>query len=186
LKVSFEELVEETTRLNLLNSNLVTIVGFFNETSSAEDSLNNVTASLTEQIVTFRALVVDTLEISSQTQMIHWDCDYRDVYGERPYGSDFDVVIPPGDIEGLVSYVNQSILQDLCLSETKFRSYVQLTNPDGLTSNQLVTAVTTYVSAALEWYFPPADDNNEITTPGVSQDMWAEAGYHCQNLESQF
>mmetsp|Transcript_55746 Transcript_55746/g.84374 ORF Transcript_55746/g.84374 Transcript_55746/m.84374 type:complete len:572 (+) Transcript_55746:85-1800(+) len=186
LEASFEQLEEETTRLNSLNYKLQTVVGFLNETSATEDSLEQITANLTEQIVANRALVVDTLEISSRSWLSHWDCDYRDVFGDRTFAGDFDVLIPADEIDGVVDYVDGRILQKLCLSEAEFRMFLLLTFPDGLTSNQLITAVTTYMSAALDWYFPSSDAAADQAMPGVSQDMWAAAGYQCPNLESQF
>jgi cell division septum initiation protein DivIVA len=182
LEVALGELVGENDRLEDLNIGLETIVGFLNETSAEiGESLEQVADFLAEQITTSRVLVLGNLETSSQTKISNWDCDYRDVYREKTYGTDFDAPIPPGEIAGIVAYVNDRILSDLCLIASDFENYLSETYSDSLTSNRVVTAVTNYVSAALDWYFSDGQGGE-----GISHEQWAEAGYRCQNLPDQF
>jgi hypothetical protein len=178
LKEALNGFVEENEKLGNLNDDLNTIVSFLNDTSlEIGDTLDTFTGYLADQITSSRVLVLETLESASRQKINYWDCDYRDVYQEKDYGNDFDIEIPVVDIPEIVLYVNTRILSDLCLIEADFTKYLEDAYPsENLTSNRLVTSVTVYVTAALDWYF----------TEGVSPEQWAEAGYQCENVQEQF
>ena len=193
LEVVFGIMVGENDRLEHLNVELEMIVGFLNETSlGIGESLEDVTDFLAEQISTSRLLLLTNIETSFQSRVANWDCDYRDVYRERPFGIDFDLQIPPKEIPGIVAYVENRILSDLCLHGADFHNYLTIQYGDDLTSNRLVTGVTNYVSAALDWYFDnnigkdDEESRHRRTAVGVSQEEWAAAGYQCENLNDSF
>lgn len=162
-----------------MNSDLLTIVGFLNETSvGIDDSLSEITGFLSSQIAANGALVIESLENTYRQRVATWDCDYRDVFREQAFGSDFNA--PITERETVLSYVDDRVLSELCLDRDDFDRYLSSTFPEGLTSYRLARAVVEYTSEALDYYFP---EENEV---GLSRTEWSDASYACKNIESTF
>lgn len=76
-------LTAENDRLENLNSDLVSIVTFLNETTfGLDDSLQQITSFLADQIVANKVLLSETLENTYRQRVQNWDCDYRDHFGK--------------------------------------------------------------------------------------------------------
>jgi myosin heavy subunit len=179
LRSTLESFTAENDRLQDLNSDLLTIVGFLNETSvGIDDSLSEITGFLSSQIAANGALVIESLENTYRQRVATWDCDYRDVFREQAFGSDFNA--PITERETVLSYVDDRVLSELCLDRDDFDRYLSSTFPEGLTSYRLARAVVEYTSEALDYYFP---EENEV---GLSRTEWSDASYACKNIESTF
>eukprot|EP00980_Cylindrotheca_fusiformis_P026231 scaffold15521_cov119-Cylindrotheca_fusiformis.AAC.5 len=179
LQETLDSFTTENDRLQDLNINLVTIVGFLNETSlGIDNSLTEIAGFLSSQIAANGALVIESLENTYRQRVASWDCDYRDIFREQPFGSDFNAPITERDT--VLTYVDDRVLSELCLDRDDFDRYLSLTFPEGLTSYRLVRGVVEYTAEALDYYFP---EENEI---GLSTTQWADASYKCENIEQSF
>lgn len=170
--------MEENSRLEQLNLDLLTIVNFLDETSAVlDDSLQQVTNFLADQITANQVRVLSSLQTTYALRVASWDCDFRSIFGERNYGQDFSGEIPAADTYEIVTYVSNRVLNELCLDSADFSQYLQQTQFTPLTSNRLSTAVTLYTQSALDWHFPEEDES------GLSFEDWSAAQYKCRNIE---
>jgi len=172
-------LTSENNRLESLNKDLVRIVGFLNETSlGLDDSLQQVTDFLTDQIAANQVLALASLENTFRQRVLSWDCAYRDYFREQAFGQDFNVLIT--NVTGVVDYVDERVLSELCLDKVEFEEYLRQEYPEGLNSFRLMRGVDDYTTKALDYYFP------EVNETGIAPEAWAEASYDCQKLQSSF
>ena len=166
----------ENDRLQEHNDNLVLLIDFLNETSlGLDDSLQQVTEFLSEQITANKQLVLNNLEISYKQRLNSWDCDYRDNFRETAFGQNFDLRIT--DLSRVLEYVDERILSELCLDEDDFEDYLDSLYPDGvITTYRLMRAVNLYTTDAIDFYFPEPGET------GLSIEDWSDASYDCENL----
>jgi hypothetical protein len=170
--------VDENSKLEKLNLDLLTIVNFLDETSEGlDDSLQQVTNFLANQITANQVLLLGSLENTYSQRVNSWDCDFRSIFGERDYGQDFNAEIPASDFNEVVTYVSNRVLDELCLDSADFSQYLQQVQFTPLTSNRLSTAVTLYTQIALDWYFPEENES------GLTFENWSTAKYDCQNID---
>ena len=172
--------VEENDRLESLNGNLLTIVSFLNETSQGlGDSLSEITDYLADQITANQVLVLESLENTYRQRISSWDCDYRDIFREENFGSDFSA--PITDVPSVLDYVDERVMSELCLDVSDFELYLNQENPGGIiTSFRLIRGVLLYTTAALDYYFPEEDEL------GLAVEKWSDASFACENLSSPF
>lgn len=169
----------ENERLESLNTNLSAIVSFLNETSlGLDNTLQQVTGFLASQINANQALLTQTLENTYLQRVQNWDCAYRDNFREQGFGANFSQVIT--NLSGVVDFVDERVLSELCLDKSDFQQYLLQEYPDGVTSFRLLRGVSTYTTVALDYYFPEAGET------GIAPEEWADAAYDCQNLPSSF
>lgn len=172
-------LTTENNRLESLNSDLVSIVTFLNETSlGLGNSLDQVAGFLSAQIVANQVLVSESLENTYRQRVQNWDCDYRDHFRGQPFGNDYDVTI--GDLIPVINYANERVLSELCLDSSDFELYLMRQYPEGVSSFRFISALTIYTAEALDFYFPEQEEQ------GISPEEWANASYKCQNLQTKF
>lgn len=172
-------LSSENDRLQSLNSNLVTIVSFLNDTSlGLDNSLQQITGFLADQIAANKALVSESLENTYRQRVQSWDCDYRDFFRGESFASDFNLVIT--DLNSVVDYVDERVLSEICLDEADFERFLLEEYPEGVNSFRLIRGVSIYTTKALDFFFPEANET------GVTPEEWAEASYDCQKLQASF
>jgi methyl-accepting chemotaxis protein len=171
--------VSENDRLEKLNDGLLTIVTFLNETSQGLDnSLQQVTEFLAGQIAANQVLVLGSLENTYRQRISNWDCDYREIFREETFGSDFSA--PITDFASVLDYVDERVLSELCLDVSDFELYLNEANPDGITSFRLIRGVLLYTTEALDYYFPENDET------GLTLAGWSQASFTCDNLLNPF
>jgi hypothetical protein len=179
LQVTLDSFKEENDRLQDLNADFISILGFLNETSLGIDtSLSQITDFLSSQIAASEVLVLESLENTMRQRIGSWDCDYRDIFREQTYGSDYSA--PITERSRVLDYVDERVLSELCLSRDDFDSYLSFRFPQGLTSYRLFRGVLEYTSKALDFYFP---EEGEF---GLSGSSWSDAAYACKNLRTIF
>jgi predicted nucleic acid-binding Zn-ribbon protein len=176
------DFVAENDRLESLNDDLVSVVSFLNETSLGIDrTLQGVTDFLATQISSSKVLVLASIESKLDASRDNWDCDYRDIFREEPFGTDFNV--PITDMDAVLSYVDNKVLSELCLDRTDFVNQLAMAYPPAagtLTSFRLMRSVLRYTDAAIDYYFP---EDGEV---GLAYEDWAAASFECQNLANTF
>ena len=175
LQSTLQRFDDENDRLEEFNTNLMSGLQYLNTTvtDGIDTSLAEITVVLGEQIQQQQLLTLKQLEISYRQLITNWDCDYRNVFVNEPYGQDYDIPMigynPEADkllLPATVhTYIQDRVLSKLCLVDTTdnkdentedFLRYLQQTNTDlrGITSNQLIRSVTLYTDEALKYYFP--------------------------------
>merc|ERR1711920_68844 len=113
-------------------------------------------------------------------RFLNWDCTFGTVFGAEPWSADFGTEIPASSWVTVKEYVNENVLEELCLDEADFLEY--LTNTHELWStNNLITAVSVYTQAAMDYYFPDLDDD-----AGLTYADWSNAEFKCENLARKF
>eukprot|EP00339_Tiarina_fusa_P009438 CAMPEP_0117085008 /NCGR_PEP_ID=MMETSP0472-20121206/59803_1 /TAXON_ID=693140 ORGANISM="Tiarina fusus, Strain LIS" /NCGR_SAMPLE_ID=MMETSP0472 /ASSEMBLY_ACC=CAM_ASM_000603 /LENGTH=470 /DNA_ID=CAMNT_0004814177 /DNA_START=150 /DNA_END=1562 /DNA_ORIENTATION=+ len=172
----------ENDRLEELNGGLVSVVSFLNETSLGIDqTLQDVTNFLAEQISANQVMVLASIENQMDAARDNWDCDYRDIFREQPFGVDFELPIPNADMDAVLTYVDGQVLSELCLDRTDFSTQLAIAYPTGtLTSFRLRRAVLVYTNAAIDFYFPETGED------GLAYEDWSAAAFECENLSDTF
>jgi hypothetical protein len=170
-------------QLEQVNDQLETIVSFVNETSNGfEESYEQLTEFLAEQIVGYRSVATETLQNIYIQRVLLWDCAYHDYFGEHDFAFDQRLEIPEQDVEGgifdkVIEYVNDRVMSELCLSVADFEEYLEeIFNEPVYTSNHIISGMTMYTTLALDHYFPDEND------AGLTPDDCGMAGYDCENL----
>jgi hypothetical protein len=161
---------------------LVSVVSFLNQTSLGMDrTLQGIMNSLATQISSSKVLVLASIESKLDASRDNWDCGYRDIFREEPFGTDFNVLIM--DIDAVLSYVDNKVLSKLCLDWTNFANQLAVAYPPAigtLTPFRLTRSVLRYMDAAIEYYFP---EDGEV---GLAYEDWAAASFECQNISNTF
>jgi chromosome segregation ATPase len=178
LEDKISELETENDRLEKNIDDLETVVSFLDEVAgNIDETYEQISAFLAEQIKTNRFLVTEALENTFHQRVANWDCALRDQYALEEFANDDNIAIPEDRITGVLEYVDERVLSDLCLDKGDFNSYLE----DEYTLNdvtiaRLVTAVQKYTWDALDYYFPEEGET------GLSDVDWADAKYDCGNL----
>jgi len=171
--------VEQNEQLANTVDDLLTITTFLNETAltGLDESLEQVSGLLANQIIANQVIVTRTLEYTYIQRVDNWNCDYNVVYSERPYVVDYNAVILDSDIDQIMTYLGNLVLDELCLSLDDFKRYVEQPSFTPLTSAKLVSAMKLYTTEALDWYFPESNES------GLTYEQWSAATFQCKNLD---
>lgn len=169
----------ENARLASLNGALTLLASFLNETAvGIQGTYEDITNFLTEQITAYRVLALETLQNLYMQKVSRWDCDFFQYFMTKPFATDHSQSIGEDDYLNVLEYVDERILSELCLDPEDFELYLEarFASPQQITTNQLVSTVSSYTSDALQFYFPSGDST------GLSSLDWTEAGFSCGNL----
>jgi len=173
---SFSNKVDE---LQQYNDELENIVSFVNETSSfLNETMDSVTGYLSEQIVAYRSVATETLQNTFIQRAALWDCAYRDHFGDDAFSSNDKLPIPDNKFNEVMNYVDDRVLQELCLSLADFEKFLEYEFDDPVyTTNHIVSGIASYTYLAFGYYFPDAGESG-----GITEADWALAGYNCKRL----
>ncbi|CAJ1962278.1 unnamed protein product [Cylindrotheca closterium] len=169
----------QNERLSKTTSDLNLISGFINETADAvNDTFDQIMALIEQQIVQNSVVLMNTLQNTFRDIKDGWNCDYRGVFVGRAYAVNSMAAIPSTEFDGMMDYVSERVLDELCLDRTDFTMFLGLPEYRPLNTNRLNAAVTIYTERAIDWYFP---EDNET---GLTQDDWFAADFKCKNLNA--
>mmetsp|Transcript_8516 Transcript_8516/g.14124 ORF Transcript_8516/g.14124 Transcript_8516/m.14124 type:complete len:517 (-) Transcript_8516:1052-2602(-) len=174
----------EIDRLDNITANLATLVTFLNETTLTIDETFNVfTAYISDQITSYRVLVMDTSENLYRQRAAFWDCDFREYFLVEPFTTNRNAPVGVSAYPEVIEYIEDRVLSDLCLNTTDFElflasEYVGSPQVWDASFNQLQQAVGLYTDLAVYYYF-----SSGLTA--VSPDAWAEAHYRCDSLSQE-
>lgn len=165
--------------LQKFNDELENIVSFVNETGSfLDETMDSVTEYLSEQIVAYRSVATETLQNTFIQRAALWDCAYRDHFGDDIFAANDKLPIPANKFDDVLNYVDDRVLDELCLSLEDFEDFLEIKFDDPIyTTNHIVAGIASYAYLAFDYYFP---DSGE--TGGLSETDWAMAGYNCERL----
>lgn len=180
LQETLANFTSENDRLVSLNADIVTVVGFLNETSLGfETSLQAVTDVLSKQIIANQVLLLGRLENTYRQRIAYWDCDYRDAFREFDWGNNYN--LPIMDLDSVIAYLNDRVFSVLCWDALNFKVFLNTQYPDGtINSYRLISGVINYAEYGLEFYFPESDE------VGLTTKEWSEASYSCKNLANKY
>jgi ABC-type transporter Mla subunit MlaD len=183
LQQFLQDLMDQNDRLEQFNANLVTLVNFLNETSTGlGTSLEEITTFLSDQININQQLVLLSLQNTYRQRVQTWDCDYRDVFREQPFGEDYTVPInTQTQLPAVLDYVDERVLSQICLQKDDFAAFLNAEYPDGtITSNRVIRAVVLYADLAFAYFFP------ERGQSGVALEDWADSTFQCEELPNPY
>jgi prefoldin subunit 5 len=178
LKGEVGNLKTENGRLETSIDNLKTVIEFWGDVvGNIDNTYEEMTAFLAQQISTNRNLVLEALENTYHQRVADWDCGLRAQYALEPFAQDDSVSIPNDKYNEVIDFVNGRVLSDLCLSRSNFESYVTSRYPSGgISIDRLVTSVRRYTWDAIDHYFP------EIGEDGLTPENWSMANFTCSSL----
>jgi predicted RNase H-like nuclease (RuvC/YqgF family) len=178
----------EISRLEDLVDELRTILAFLDD--AAEDigeSYEEIAAFLADQIETNQKFLIETLQNTYQQTASNWVCSFQSFFSGDAFINNPDSPIGAAAYTDVIEYVEDNVLVPLCLDRTDFEAFLAADNdladpPVDVTVNQLISSVSEYTTAALNYYFP---DEGET---GLTDEDWEAAGYQCSGLpdESKF
>merc|ERR1711915_98660 len=107
-------------------------------------------------------------------------CDFREYFLLEPFVSvDRDAPIGEASYPEVLEYLQDKVLDDLCLDATNFEvyltEYIDSETPSDVSFNQLQRAVGSYTDEAMLYYFE---------SDSIQPATWAEANFKCDNLPS--
>lgn len=178
LKGEVGNLKTENGRLETSIDNLKTVIEFWGDVvGNIDNTYEEMTAFLAQQITTNRNLVLEALENTYHQRVADWDCGLRAQYALEPFAQDDSISIPNDKYNEVIDFVNGRVLSDLCLSRSNFESYVTSRYPSGgISIDRLVTSVRRYTWDAIDHYFP------EIGEDGLTPENWSMANFTCSSL----
>jgi len=183
-------LSNENDRYERLNQDLASIVTFLNETAVAMDATAEALVDfVAQQIDVYRILVVESIHNTYRQRIATWDCDFYNVFRANEFARNFTMPIGAEMFPLVMDYVDERVLTELCLDredlELQLKTLVgQNRSLASISIDQLIAGIQVYTEAAIDYYFPDADDEPGGLTPLD----WATAGYSCEGLpiELQF
>lgn len=174
-----EDLSTQNAEYQRLNGELVQIVSFLNETAGAiNQSFEDLTRFLSEQIILNRQIAIRTLELQYQDQATFWDCTLTDIFQGESWVNNQNSPVGTVDISRVLTYVDERVLSELCLSRSDFNLFLvsRYGSLSTVSVNQLRQSVALYTGQALNYYFPDAGET------GLTPVDWAEASYTCEGV----
>jgi len=176
-----DQFSSKVDELQKYNDDLENIVSFVNETSSfLDENMDSVTQYLSEQIVAYRSVATETLQNTFIQRAALWDCAYRDHFGDEGFSRDDKLPIPDARFDDVMNYVDDRVLQELCLKLDDFEKFLEVEFDDPVyTTNHVVAGIASYTYLAFSHYFPDSPDDK-----GITEADWALAGYNCERLPS--
>ena len=185
LKETLDGFQAENDRLEEFNEKLESGLNYLNETlfangnlvESSTNTLAEISEILGERVQQQQQSTLVQLEISYRQLLAGWDCGFNDVFS---FGQGTVIAISGGSLPVDVrNYLDDRVLSNLCLDFNDFERYVFATTSGGVTSSDLVRALTLYTEDAMKYYFPADASSGN----GVSLDEWKEASFQCGLLE---
>lgn len=168
---------DQNDKLTKTVNDLILISSFLNETSAGlSASLEQITTFLAEQIESNRAILIQTLENTYRQRKDGWNCDYNSVFGGETFVQNYNTQISATDLDRIMDYVSNRVLDELCLDQEDFMRFLELPQYTPLTSNRLNSAMTVYAERAIDYYFPDRNEN------GLTWEDWADAAFDCEKL----
>lgn len=189
LETNVEDLQDEVGRLETqvdelqeVNSNLETITSFLNETAGdIDETVDSLAVYLSEQIQAYRSLATETVHNTYIQRVALWDCAYRDHFGDEPFGLDDSLEIPADKFDDVIDYINERVLEEICLSDQDFEAYLSsIFNDPVFTTDHFVSGLNSYSTLAFNYYFPDGGESG-----GLTEQDWASAEYSCQGLPAE-
>lgn len=176
----------ENDELQALVNDLSTIVSFLEEAAAnGDETFEELAALLAEQIEASRALLLGVVQNTYIQTLTAWDCNLFDTFAGEPFIDDLDSPIGGSSYPSVIVEVNDLALVPLCLDLADFELFLDseivqtgVLPPVDVTMNKLVSGVNMYTTAALDYYFPDAND----PPGGLTQEDWVVAEYDCQKL----
>jgi exonuclease VII small subunit len=170
------------------NEDLRSLVGFLNSTGTElGQSVELLISYLDDRVQFYQSSSLRTLELDYRVLMRSWDCDFREFFLGDDFTVNAAVAVGATRYPAVRNYVQDRILDDLCLDATDWEVFMELVIVQGqvedVTTTQLVRGVQNYTAQALQFYFP-RDDN--VTVPTLEWSDWSEADYQCANLPKAF
>mmetsp|Transcript_14909 Transcript_14909/g.22765 ORF Transcript_14909/g.22765 Transcript_14909/m.22765 type:complete len:560 (+) Transcript_14909:214-1893(+) len=175
------DMTNEIDRLDNLTQNLGTMVSFLNETSlSIDSSMDTFVDGVANQITSSRVMAMGSLENFYRQRRSVWNCDFREYFFLEPFVSvDRDAPIGEASYPEVLEYLQDKVLDDMCLDATNFEvyltEYIDSEIPSDVSFNQLQRAVGSYTDEAMQYYFE---------SDSIQPATWAEANFKCDNLLS--
>lgn len=172
----------EIGRLQDLVDELRTILSFLDEAADdIGESYEDIAAFLADQIETNQNILMETLQNTYQQTAAGWVCSFQSFFAGDAFIDNPDSPIGVANYPDVIEYVEDNVLVPLCLDTSDFEAFLAENNglanpPVDVTANQLVSSVSEYTTAALNYYFP---DEGEL---GLTYDDWAAAEYQCSGL----
>jgi len=170
----------ETENIRLENSivDLRTVINFWDGvTDNVEQTYDEMTAFLANQISTNRVLVLEALQNTYHQRVANWDCALKDQFAMDAFASDENLSVPQARIDAVLEYVDERVLTDLCLDKNDFQKYLEDNYTlNDITINRLVTSVQRYTWSAIDYYFPETGES------GLTTQIWSAAEYDCGKL----
>lgn len=188
LEIEVNALTTKVETLENLNSDLLTILSFFNETTGdIGSSVQEIAEYLAVTIEENRVILEETLKNTYLQTFTFWDCAYADAFRDQPFIIDFDVSIGPEFYYKVMDdFVEERVLSEFCLVTSDVEQFLEdyyvvegVLPPFNVTSNELIAGVNVYVNTAFNYYFPTNG------RPGLDSVDWEKAGYECQKLPSE-
>eukprot|EP00526_Cylindrotheca_closterium_P011672 CAMPEP_0113615586 /NCGR_PEP_ID=MMETSP0017_2-20120614/7782_1 /TAXON_ID=2856 /ORGANISM="Cylindrotheca closterium" /LENGTH=484 /DNA_ID=CAMNT_0000524837 /DNA_START=49 /DNA_END=1503 /DNA_ORIENTATION=+ /assembly_acc=CAM_ASM_000147 len=178
LKGEVGSLKTENGRLESSIEDLKTVIGFWDDVmGNVDNTYEEMTAFLAQQITTNRNLVLEALENTYHQRVADWDCGLRAQYALEPFAQDDSITIPSDKYNSVIDFVDGRVLSDLCLSRSNFESYLTGRYPSGgISVDRLVTSVRRYTWDAIDHYFPEKGEE------GLTKENWAMANFTCNKL----
>ena len=177
-------------QLNDTVEDLQLIAGFLNSTAvHLQQSFESISDYLAEQISVNRMLVLQTLKNTFQQRLQSLECAYLSYFRSEAFVLDSNNAVNATTLSLVLDYIQDQLLNDLCLSYEDFESYLRSNyGHDGeITSNEILQGAFRYGTLALRFYFPGTSSATaENSNQGVSSDEWAAAFYQCTNLKQLF
>lgn len=174
-----DQFSSKVDELQKYNDDLENIVSFVNETSAfLDENMDSVTEYLSEQIVAYRSVATETLQNTFIQRAALWDCSYRDHFGDDAFSRNDKLPIPNARFDEVMNYVDDRVLQELCLDLDDFEKFLEVEFDDPVyTTNHVVSGIASYTYLAFSHYFPDSPQDR-----GVTEADWALAGYNCERL----
>jgi outer membrane murein-binding lipoprotein Lpp len=174
------------------NEDLRSLVGFLNTTGTElGQSVELLTSYLDDAVQFYQSSSLRALELDYRVLLRSWDCDFREFFLGDDFAVDATAVVGAVRYPAVRNYVQDRILNDLCLNVTDWEVFMARTivvpGPVAdVTTTQLVRGVQNYTTQALQFYFPHDDGNGTVSTTTLEWSDWSEAGYQCGNLPETF
>jgi len=183
LNSSVVDLTVQVDELDKTNKDLQSVAGFLNDTAGQiGQTFDEISDYLGKQIEANKALILGNMENTMKQRAVSWDCNYGNLFASKDWGSNYDVDIGDQDWEDVLSYVNENVLEETCLSLSDFKDFYAADSVQWSKRNSknLIAAVSAYTTTALDWYFPEEGET------GLTHADWAAASYNCQQLTEKF
>eukprot|EP00586_Coscinodiscus_wailesii_P013597 CAMPEP_0172519844 /NCGR_PEP_ID=MMETSP1066-20121228/291656_1 /TAXON_ID=671091 /ORGANISM="Coscinodiscus wailesii, Strain CCMP2513" /LENGTH=587 /DNA_ID=CAMNT_0013302507 /DNA_START=237 /DNA_END=2001 /DNA_ORIENTATION=- len=128
LNSTVTELRNENEQYKLTNENLTDIVSFLNTTAASIDkNFDDIVDFLTSQITTQRTQLLRSLQLSYDEKIASWTCNMNVAFGAQNFVRNPDTPLGVQNYRRVINYLDEKWLQQLCLNETNFESYLAST-----------------------------------------------------------
>lgn len=185
------ELGNQTAEFQEHNEELRSLVGFLNQTTfELGQSVEALTDFLDDGVQFYQSSSLRALELDYLVLLRSWDCDFRDFFLGEDFTIDATASIGVERYPLVLEYVENRILDDLCLDSSDWETFIETVVVEGpieeLTTTNLIRGVQNYTTQAFQFYFPSDDDETSGPNPPLQWSDWSDADYQCANLPRTF